>query len=324
MTTGRHLDWKKTRALLAWLDDFLAVLGPERGGAFLCRVLGRDDGDGGRALLADIRAARAAGVRARWRGRRRRLLREGSIVQVARSRAGTWRLIKPFTLATAEAALGTHLARQKGEQPEILKEDVKRRLTRVGAGPRSVIVKEYRDAGPLGVFRRDCRSWLNTYHLGLYGIPVARSLAWLRAEDGRGFVLFEDAGKDCLFHRLRVYDCSLPRRPLLRAVAELLASMHAAGALHKDMKTGNFMVLEREGFPHSPLTVIDIDAARFGTNVGTRGRVKNLRQVLETLPPGACVLERLRFLATYARAAGLPRDRTKAFISALAEHLSPA
>lgn len=311
----RHL-----HRLLAWLDDILFSLGMDRANSFLRTVVGNSPHARGSLSLGGIHSFRSAAVRARWPGRRRRMLTESSLVTKHANADGLWLVRNGMAYPDAQAAVEGHRNRDLGKA-EPLKDDVRRCVSRITSGSHSLIVKEYRRAGYRFLLRPDRACWLNTYRMEMYGIPVGVCLAWLRCSDSTGYVVQEDAGTDCLYNVLRRSVTSLERRPYLLQLAGILARMHSSGVAHRDMKTGNFMLdTDREG--GAPvLRVIDADTASFGRRVSWRRRAKALTQILDSWVRSATRFERLRLVAVYSACSGLDRGVARSLLRRLPSSL---
>jgi len=275
-------------------------LAPAEGGAILS-ALGVASGPPDAAAAA---AAWQRGVHAflrrrspAWPGRRRRLLEASSLCACRRTAAGTWRVRRPFTLEAAQAAVGQHDANLAAGH-NVVKQDVKRRLTRVVVAGQSYVVKEYvRVRAWPACARPDRAAWLNSYRLAMAGVPCCGSLGWLQAAGGRGFVVLEDLGPQTLLQRVADGVTAEERAQLLAAAGRLVGWLHGAGVVAGDLKPTNVMVVpESEPGPGGcgwRLALVDVDRIRFcHGGVSLARRVRGLRQLAAPLqailPQGAC------------------------------------
>jgi tRNA A-37 threonylcarbamoyl transferase component Bud32 len=241
-----------------------------------------------------------------WPSRRAKLLKNSSLCERRQAPHGSWQLFRAFPLKAAESAVLQHRQNIQN-QTNILKIDRKRQLTRVVFEGRTLVVKEFRRPGPWGRWRSDCRSWLNTYRLKTYGLPAAQCLAWLKHDDGQGFLILEDVGDQNLASALAQATTPRQQRVWLHHGARLVAWLHQSRIVHGDLKLSNMMVLEAPRNPQMPLSLIDSDSIRFNQHVTPASRAKNLHQMLDTFPAKFGLVFRLRFLACYRREAGLSR-----------------
>ena len=140
----------------------------------------------------------------------------------------------------------------------VLKRDVKRQLSRACAGGVPYVVKEFRRPRKWMpcLLRADRGSWVNSRRLAAAEIPLLRCLGWLRAADGRGFLLFEDGGDVTLERTMARRDLPAAERlRLLEAAVELLARLHGAGLVYGDFNPANIMIPAADG----ALRLVDYD-----------------------------------------------------------------
>lgn len=238
----------------------------------------------------------------KWPGRRRRFLKDNSSCERVICDTKCWVLLRPFALDVAEHAVAAHKERTvRGEL--MLKEDRKRCLSRLSIDGHKLIVKEFK-AFRIALLCHATRSWLNTHRLGWLGLPAPTALALLRTR-GRTCLILEDTGEQLLHSELRDAEQSSRRLLLLEVMAQLLARAHLAGVLHHDMKLSN-IVLRNPGDDAPQLVMIDLDRVSFKQRLSPTDRLKNLHQILLSMPPSVTNDERLEFLARYRRHARLP------------------
>jgi len=143
-------------------------------------------------LLAGARKASAS----RWRGLRHRLLHNGSIYTGHAIQGGKWLVKNGTELSLAAGAVERH--HEMSTAGTLLKDDTKRRLSRVNVGGISLVVKEYLRPRGWGRLRSDTRGWLGACRLYREGFEVAEPLAWLRGDDGHGYIILGDVGPENL------------------------------------------------------------------------------------------------------------------------------
>jgi tRNA A-37 threonylcarbamoyl transferase component Bud32 len=256
------------------------------------------DGSGAAVWLDLLRRCGREAAR-RWPGRRERLLTSSSLCDVAPVEAGLWRLYRPFSLEQAQEALRQHEANVAADR--MLKVDRKRRLSRVTVHGQALVVKEFLAPGR-GPWRADRRSWFNHYRLSAAHFPVCRCHAWLQGPS-RGILVLEDVGQQNLQQACRTAGPA-ERRSLLKAAMRLLAGLHAAGTVPRDMKATN-LVVAPGGDPARAVCLVDVDAVRFDAQVRPGDRLGNLLQFSDNLPPEVRPRERLRAAVVYRRESGL-------------------
>ena len=298
-------------AVAGWVTQLAPSLRRREVSALLSACGAVEPGGDAQGVYGDLLRRQARSAARRWPGRRRRLLEESSLCQCHRDPDGLWRLFRPFSLEAAREALRQHRAQVSAGR--LLKDDRKRRLSRVEVGGVSYVVKEFLEPGR-GPWRADRRSWLNHYRLAPGRFPVCRCHAWLAGRDG-GVLVLEDVGA----RHLQAASGELPapsRRPLLASAAQLLAALHSTGAVPHDLKATNF-VEARHGEPRGAVCMVDADAVRFWGGVRPVERVRALGQFLGNLPAAVSRRERLRFAVEYRREAGLTPAVLRRLLAAL-------
>jgi tRNA A-37 threonylcarbamoyl transferase component Bud32 len=293
------------QALAVWLAGWTQELTDRENEVFqtTCTGLGPEAAS---AFWQGVKQRQTQVAGKHWPSRKAKLLKNSSLCERRQAPHGAWQLFRAFPLKAADAAVLQHRQNLQN-QTNILKIDRKRQLTRVTFEGRTLVVKEFRRPGPWGRWRSDCRSWLNTYRLKTYGLPAAQCLAWLKHDDGRGFLILEDVGDLDLHRALRDAQESPRQRELLHFAARLAAWLHQSRIVHGDLKLSNMMVLKAPRNPQMPLSLIDSDSIRFNQRLTAARRAKNLCQMLGTFPPSLGAVARLRFLAYYRRETGLSR-----------------
>ena len=169
-----------------------------------------------------------------------------------------------------------HHHKSQCESGQWLKNDIKRRVSRVIVGDNSFIIKEFCKDHALPCLNHGHRTW--TYTQKLTGL-TAPCLAWLHDKSGRGFLIFADLGQTDLF-----YPKQLERTDDLpatySAAGKILAELHAHGVYHADTKTVNFVINDRLPWLSSPVLIIDCDDVHFHHSISKNHQIKNLAQFL--------------------------------------------
>ncbi|OGV74445.1 MAG: hypothetical protein A3K19_05475 [Lentisphaerae bacterium RIFOXYB12_FULL_65_16] len=241
-----------------------------------------------------------------WPGRKRRLLGASSLCEAHRTSEGRWLLRRPFPLPQAQAAFEQHLANVAARK-DMIKDDVKRQLSRVRVGETTFVVKEFFRVPPgPDVLRPDRAAWLNAYRLEMAHVPCAACHGWLRAADGRGFLVLEDLGLRTLLARLEERPSAAERRRLMDGAGRLTAWLHGAGMAPGDWTAANLMLASKPGFGAMPLAVVDYDRILFYPGeVPVVRRARNLRQLLELLRPLVPADDAARLIEVYGAEAAL-------------------
>lgn len=222
-----------------------------------------------------------------------------------------------FADADARAELAELLdvltAPQAHAGPDVveIKRNARRVVWRIARDGRRYYLKQYCHRGPIRRLRRlltgdDARRELAlSRKLRAAGVPavevlaigVSRDISWMLSR------AVEPSEPGDQWHNRLTEAPDQNRRAIrgaTRALARLVAGMHEAGVLHKDLHTGNVLVSEDPtGRPHMVLT--DLHRAAGQGRLPRRWRAKNLAQLLHDRRHFSSRTDRLRFLIHYLR-----------------------
>ena len=191
---------------------------------------------------------------------------------------GKWEIDNIFPLELAEEiVLEHHYNVKKGIN--LIKKDHKRQLSRVKREKENYVVKEFRRPGPWWIFRPDAISWRNAYKLRALDVPVASVYAWLRSNDGRGFIIMEDLGDLVLSYILKqLVPDSSERRFFIEKVAQLAAKIHRKKLVYGDLKLTNVII------KNLSLFLVDMDRIKQKNSLTLADRLYNLKQIIGSFP----------------------------------------
>ncbi len=190
---------------------------------------------------------------------------------------GEWHLLNGFTLPIAHEIINRH--KLLGESGEWLKNDIKRRVSRVILDNNSFIVKEFCKDHAISLLNHGHRTW--TYSQKLSGL-TAPCLAWLHEQSGHSFLIFADLGQINLNRPEAIIGTDqLPAA--YRRAGGILAEFHAHGIYHADTKTVNFVINDRLSWLSSPVLIIDCDDVHFHHTISKNHQIKNIAQFLCTM-----------------------------------------
>ncbi len=271
--------------ILAWLFIFLHQLDDAEQDQCLATVIG-PDGAFPHLGRRDLYRWHERMAQRTWRRRRHRFFRDSSICKRLDHSGLTGFVRRDLADSVVEECLRSHAASMGGDE-HVLKRGKRRQLSAVTVDGVAYVVKEFRVPGPWGVWRPDRMCWGATQRLRYYAVPTAEALAWVRLADGRGFVIFEKTGDSNLALHLREHGEAPECAELCAAAGRLLAWIHLAGIIPRDLKLSNVMIHAHRDFPGMPLTLVDTDAVAFRRTVGADAANRNLRQMLDALPETA-------------------------------------
>ncbi|MBP5672712.1 MAG: glycosyltransferase family 4 protein [Victivallales bacterium] len=190
---------------------------------------------------------------------------------------GDWRLLNGFALPMAREIIKIH--KTQCDNQIWLKNDIKRRVSRVVCNNMSFIVKEFCRDHSLPCLNHGRRTW--TYSQKLTGL-TAPCLAWLHESSGRSFLIFTDLGMTDLFYPKQLERTSdLPKA--YYTAGKILAELHAHGIYHADTKAVNFVINDNLRWASSPSMIIDCDDVHFHRSVSKSHQIKNIAQFLCTM-----------------------------------------
>ena len=190
------------------------------------------------------------------------------------TKEGKWHLLNGFTLPMAQEIISRHKSQCESEQ--WLKNDVKRRVTRVIFDDNSFIIKEFCKDHAMPCLNHGHRTWIYSQKLTGHTAPC---LAWFHENTGRSFLIFADLGQIDLYHPEQITrKDNLPNA--YHRAGEILATLHANGIYHADTKTVNFVINDRLKWLSSPVLIIDCDDVHFSRSISKSHQIKNLAQFL--------------------------------------------
>ncbi|MDD2478215.1 MAG: hypothetical protein PHW45_04545, partial [Candidatus ainarchaeum sp.] len=224
--------------------------------------------------------------------------------------AGTWTILASLPLELLQEILSCH--QQSCSAPFLLKNDAKRRVTRVQYQNHSFIVKEFCNDFAWTWHRHGRSTWKNSQRLRGYTAPC---LAWLRTNSQKSFLIFTDLGI------LNLYKKDHHQRENLQDIyagaGKLLADLHVRGVYHGDTKSTNFVINDLCPWMQQAVLLVDCDQVRFYPKLPDSRRIKNLGQFLATtgvLPAAQKRASIQAFLQAYGRSAKLSIDEINALL----------
>lgn len=218
------------------------------------------------------------------------------------------RLAPGFSSERLAEALERHARCLAGGPGRVLKRGARTRLTAVTlADGCELCVKEY---GPRPLAQRafdllrpapPLREWRAARALAERGAAAPAVHALVRPAPlgaGSAYVVMESLAGAVPVNRFALGAAPPERRRLVDAVAAFVASLHARGVAHGDLKGSNVLVRTRGGALE--LFLVDLAEVRLRAAVSEAERIEALAQLSASTPLAVTRAERLRFLARYA------------------------
>jgi tRNA A-37 threonylcarbamoyl transferase component Bud32 len=185
-------------------------------------------------------------------------------------------------------------------------------------GPLAVVVKQYNSRWPgkalAALFRptKAARNWAKAEFLREHGVATPRPLLACRANGwcslGGSFLVTEWVGGSENLHLFGWRIAQRPARERLRVAAAcaerlgcLIGRMHAAGAVHRDLKAANFLVVE--GSAGLETWLVDLDGLQIGRRIDLARPARDLSRLAAGMHAHPWVTRSLclRFLRAYER-----------------------
>jgi tRNA A-37 threonylcarbamoyl transferase component Bud32 len=247
-----------------------------------------------------------------YRGRTRRARTPGSQHTRVHPALGSGMRARDFGDETVREACASHaqlLAASGAAHGEVLKDDVRARVTRFRIDGRPVVAKEVTKAG-LGRRLADPlrgspaeRGWIGGLGLLARRIGVARPLAWLAAGGSRGGSILFMA--DVAEHRC--LETTAPGAIDPDVLLRLLLGLHRRGVDHGDLQASHVY-----GVASGAPMLIDLEGVRFRRRLDDDARLRALAELNASLPETSLAAsQRLELFRRYATALpfAMPRER---------------
>ena len=204
---------------------------------------------------------------------------------------------------------------------EILKANLSRTLIALPSTPSrpALIIKRYNVRGMserLKYFLLESRAdseWTALQHLKKAGVAVPKPLAF--GEERSGRILLRAGLIMERVPNVRVISKWLHQRPVgdperievLRQLGHQVARLHGAGCRHRDLHSGNILVIQEPVRPQSKVVLIDHHACRIGAVPSERTRRNNLAKLFHSLLSKITHSEAQELLNAYEEAGTVPK-----------------
>jgi len=260
----------------------------------------------------------------RRKSRAKRCLKESTLFTINRRDGLRIFRRREFDENTLMDTLRTHGGRIRTETEKLLKNSPKTIVSVVGAeggSTRRLYVKEYRHGTmrdwTRGVFRRPKakKAWVAGNLLFNRDMSPQKPVACVESRRfgfvQKAFLVTESWGEDMeldryLVGRFEKHPGEESRR-FIKALGSWVGSLHREGVYHRDLKTCNILVREKDnGWSFS---LIDLEDVSHRARIGKKAILRNLVQINCSVPKSFTYSDRLRFLEAYLRAHPVEMDK---------------
>ena len=250
------------------------------------------------------------------RSRSKRCLRRSSVFTSGRTPLGRVYRQRAMSLEQVFRAVELHKSVLSGRPcGEVAKREKKTSVTLIdwdgSLGADRLCVKEFVRPAillclPSAIRHRNAMiSWKASLGLRVRTVAAPEALAVVIGKGARSYLIMH-----AVESAERLYDYvphavvpGMPvhrRRAFIRAAAEALKKMYAAGVAHDDMKSSN-VVLHETAEGGWEFGLLDLDAVRFPKRITMEDKILNLAQLNAAVPLALTWTDRLRFLRHMAK-----------------------
>jgi hypothetical protein len=265
-------------------------------------------------------------LRRQWQSRTKRCLKESGEFAVQKERGARYFHRRDFSMDRLKKILKEHQDLVRGKpsclvknSPEvrvsILKDEGERISLKQFCYPRfEGRVKEY--------FRRSkgLKAWVAANGLRARGIPTLKPLALVEKKNGmklrESFLLMEAPANDLEMDRyvLGGFEGLGRKRFFIKTFARWLGGLHRMSVYHKDMKTCNILVSEKE--EAWDFHLLDFEDIRMDEKMNRKKLFRNFLQLNTSTPRAMTKVDRFRFFKEYLRLNPIIKDE-RAFLHGL-------
>ena len=261
-----------------------------------------------------------------WRSRTKRCLKESSGFRVRREMGMSYYHRSDFPLDSLKKVLEDHGRLLKEKPSALVKHSPKVAVSILGNGEKRVSVKHYRPLTFFDHFKEHFRrskglkAWVAGNSLGVRGIPSLKPLAlvekrnWLGLEDCFFLMEASKAHQQLDRYILKGFKDCRGKRLFLKTFAQWLSCFHRMDIYHKDMKSSNILVSEKE--PTWDFYLLDLEDVLLNKKVDEVKLFKTFLQLNTSIPTIITRTDRLRLLKEYIALNPVIKNR-KVFIQRL-------
>lgn len=267
------------------------------------------DSKGRERGLKKVRAWMDRLQKRQWASRTKRCMKESTEFSVAAGKDARYYHRRDFPLGDVEEAVEKHRRICQGRTEELVKNSSEVSVSIFEHRGERVSVKELRYPRPLDRFKerfrrsKGLKAWVAGNGLRARGIASLRPLAIMEKRDCLGlretFFLLEasERGLEMDRYLLRGFKDFGEKRRFIRAFALWLSAFHKMNLYHKDMKTCNVLVEEREGAWR--FLLLDLEDVLLDTGINEEKVFRNFLQLNTSIPGTLTRRDRLCFFREY-------------------------
>ncbi len=265
-------------------------------------------------------------LRRQWRSRTKRCLKESGEFTVQKERGLRYFHRRDFSLDRLKRILDGHLDLVRKNPSCLVKNSPEVNVSILKDGGERISSKQFCYPHFWGrvkeYFRRSkgLKAWVAANGLRARGIPTLKPLALAERKDWMGlkesFLFMEAPASDLEMDRyiLKGFEDLKRKRVFVRTFARWLGGLHRMSVYHKDMKTCNILVSEKE--ETWDFHLLDFEDIRLGEKVNPKKLFGNFLQLNTSTPRVMTRMDRFRFFREYLCLNPIVRDE-KTFLSGL-------
>jgi len=254
-----------------------------------------------------------------WKSRTKRCLKESTEFSLQKGKGVCYYHRRDFPLDVLKKRVKEHRQLLLERPAGLVKCSPEVAVSILENGEKRLSIKNYR---PLRIpyrfkehFRRSrgMKAWIGANGLRARGVPALKPLALIEERNWSGlkesFFLMEVSDGDQELDRYiltSLEDCT-KRRRFIKAFTQWFSRYHEMDLYHKDMKTCNIMVSEKD--KAWSFNLLDLEDVRLDKKVKEKELFKNLLQLNTSTPKIVTTTDRLRFFREYLKLNPIVKDR---------------
>lgn len=267
-------------------------------------------------------------LRKQWRSRTKRCLKESGEFTVEKDRGIRYFHRRDFSMDRLKKILEEHRNLVREKPSCLIKNSPEVRVSILKDGEERISLKQFCSPHLRGrlkeYFRgsKGLKAWVAANGLRARGIPTLKPLALVEKRNGiesrESFLFMEAPAGELEMDRyvLNGFEGLGKKRFFVKSFARWLDGLHGKRIYHKDMKTCNILVSEKEGAWNFHL--LDFEDIRMNERVNRKKLFRNFLQLNTSTPNIITKTDRLRFVREYLHLRPVVKDE-KTFLRGLTD-----